>query len=95
MTTKTKNRTAHVEVRSISPLGTWPARGPDKGVSVQIVPNGVERLKTLNSRAAEKRGIEIINCGVGYYNRTGPASMYGRALAEAKSIAAKINGEEN
>ena len=83
--------TAYVEVRCQPAKGTWPAQGPDKYVAVQVVPEGVERLKTLNASAAEKRGIRIIYIGQGYWNRRGPTSALGIAIAEAKKVADQIN----
>jgi len=90
---KSEKRTAHVEVRSMSAKGSWPHRGPDRYVAVQVVPDGVVPLKALNKYVAACRGIEIIFCGSGYYNRTGPRSSFGQALAEAEQIAKEINCE--
>ncbi len=84
--------TAYLEVRSIGAKGTWPHRGPDIGVYVQIVPDGEQRLKVLNRKIARKRGIIIIDCGVGYGQRyTSPNSMYSKAVAKAEKIVDSIN----
>jgi hypothetical protein len=55
------------------------------------VPTDQERLTYLNHRVAAKRGIEIIYCGEGYSNRTGPTSALGQAMAKAERIAEEIN----
>lgn len=60
-------------------------------MAVQIVPDGVEPLLALNRAAARKRGIRIIQCGEGYWSRTGPKSMLGRARIQAEHIADQIN----
>jgi hypothetical protein len=84
--------TAYVEIRSINAKGTWPHRGPDKGVFVQIVPEGEKPLRVLNRKVAKKRGIIIIDCGVGYGQRyTSPNSMYSKAVAKAEKIVDSIN----
>jgi len=94
MATATQSKTAYVEVRSQNAKGTWPSRGPDTYVTVQVVPEGVERLKCLNYRVAEKRGIKLIYVGEGYRERQKTArSALGAAIAEAKRIAAEINGD--
>ncbi len=86
--------TAHVEIRSQSPKGSWPAQGPDTYVMVQVVPAGVERLKVLNRKVAARRGIKLIHCGEGYHQRQQTnRSMLGAALEEARATAAEINGE--
>ncbi len=97
MTSETK-RTAYVEIRSqhskkSSPNGFG---GPDTYISVQVVPDGVERLKVLNKRAAKERGIELIYCGEGYSNRVATnQSMLNQARAEAERIATEINAEKS
>jgi len=84
-------KTAYVEIRSQRPKGTWPSQGPDTYVAVQIVPAGVARLKCLNRRAAEARGIEIVYCGEGYSNRCATTrSMLGAAIAAADRLALEI-----
>ena len=85
---------AYLEIRSQKTRGTWPRQGPDKYIAVQLVPEGVEPLKTLNENVAEKRGITILHFGAGYYNRTGPQSSYGKALAAAKAFVAEHNQSE-
>jgi len=61
---------------------------------VQVVPEGVEKLKYLNYRVAEKRGIELIRVGEGYRDRQKTTrSALGAAIAEARRIAAEINGD--
>lgn len=86
-------KTAFVEVRSQPTKGRGWATGPDTYVAVQVVPEGIQPLVVLNSRTATLRGIEIIHCGEGYSNRQKTThSMLGKALAEAKQLAAKING---
>ena len=85
-------KTAHVEVRSQSPKGSFPHAGPDTYVMVQVVPDGIEPLVCLNRKAAEKRGIELIYCGEGYSNRQKtPRSMLNQAVANAEVIADEIN----
>jgi len=66
-------------------------KGPDKYVAVQIVPNGVNALKVLNSSFAEKRGIIIKYFGEGYSNRTTSQSMLGKAFSDAKSFIEEFN----
>lgn len=85
---------AHVEIRSQhSRGGSNGFGGPDTYVAVQVVPEGVEPLKCLNHRVADKRGIEIIRCGEGYSSRCKTTrSALGAAIAKAKRIAAEING---
>jgi hypothetical protein len=80
---------ALLEVRTQKQRG---GKGPGLYVAVQKVPDGVEPLKCLNHAAAKRRGIEIIWCGEGYWNRKGPKSMYGQALAKANAICEKVNG---
>ena len=89
-------RKAFVEVRSQHSRGSSSNTfgGPDTYVAVQIVPAGVERLKVLNSKFADQRGIEIIHCGEGYRNHSGPKSSLGKSLAKAERIAKEINDEE-
>lgn len=82
---------AIVEIRSQKASGKWPKVGPDRYVAVQIVPDGIEPLTVLRSDVAAKRGIEIVNCGEGYRQHTGPRSSFGKALAKAKELAAKVN----
>lgn len=82
---------AIVEIRTKPAKGTWPNRGPNKYVAVQIVPDGVKPLIALNESVARKRGIVIIQCGDGYHNRIGPNSMFGKAFAKASRIADSIN----
>jgi len=82
---------AYIEVRTQPAKGTWPNRGPNKYVAVQIVPDDVKPLTVLNDSIARKRGIVIIRCGEGYHNRTGPNSMYGKALRKAQNIVNSIN----
>ena len=84
---------AIIEKRTQSPSGTWPKQGPDHYIAVQVVPGGVEPLKTLNRDAARRRGIEIIRCGEYYGRSVGPRSLYAKALESARGIAAKINGD--
>ncbi len=89
-------KTAYIEIRSQGSRGGNNNKfgGPDTYVAVQIVPEGVEPLKCLNQFAAKKRGIEILYCGEGYYNRQQTTrSMLGKALAKARQIAEEINNE--
>jgi hypothetical protein len=81
---------AYIEERAQHARG---GRGPDRYVAVQVVPDGVERLKQLRESVAERRGIRIIHCGEGYYGSRGPRSALGQALAKAAQICAEINGE--
>ena len=93
MTTTTK-QTAYVEVRNQhAKTGSSGRKGPDAYVAVQIVPEGVERLRVLNHAVAAKRGIEIQIIDEGYSLHTGPRSRLGQAIRKAEEIAAKINGE--
>jgi len=86
---------AYVEERTQKARGTWPARGPDTYVAVQIVPEGVEPLKQLNHRVADNRGIKIVYCGEGYSNRCGSGrSMLDHARAKAKEIVDSVNLQE-
>ncbi len=84
-------KTAYVETRSQPAKGTFPRQGPDTYVMVQVVPDGAKLLRCLNHMAARSRGIELIYCGEGYSNRSGPRSMLGRAVEQATQIANKIN----
>lgn len=36
-----------------------------------------------------KNGIKVVPCGTGYWNRRGPRSNYGQAIAYAKELAAE------
>ena len=85
--------TAHIEDRSQGAKGTWPRRGPDRYVAVQIVPEGQEPLKVLRKDWAARKGIEIKYCGE-YYGTSsnGPRSMYAAAMAEANRIVAEHKG---
>jgi hypothetical protein len=66
--------------------------GPDIYFAVQVVPEGVERLKALNRRVAAQRGIEIVFCGEGYSRRQETMrSAYRQAEAKAVKIADEIN----
>ena len=61
--------------------------GPDTYVTVQLVPEGVAPLKQLNRKVAAKRGIELIYCGEGYWNRQATTrSALGAAIAKAEQI---------
>lgn len=83
---------AYLEIRSQNAKGTWPRRGPDTYVSVQIVPAGVIRLKQLNRKIAKNRGIILVYCGEGYYNRRNTnKSMLGKALQKAERIVQALN----
>ncbi len=83
---------AYVEIRSQSAKGSWPRQGPDTYVAVQIVPKGQTPLTVLNSRVAEKRGIEIIQCGEGYRDRQATSrSMLRQAIAKAEAIVEETN----
>ena len=84
---------AYVEERTQKARGTWPRQGPDTYVAVQIVPAGITKLKILRDDTAEERGIELVICGEGYYNRTGPQSMLGIARKKAHDLAEEINKE--
>lgn len=84
---------AYVETRRQPAKGSWPRQGPDTYVAVQVVPAGESRLSVLNRKVADQRGIQIVYCGEGYGNRTGPRSALGQALVEAQRIADRINGE--
>lgn len=88
-------RTAYVEVRSQHSRGSRVGGfgGPDRYVAVQVVPEGAERMATLNRKTAALRGIELIYVGEGYSNRRGPRSMLGKAICEAREIAGSINQE--
>ena len=87
---------AYIEVRSQCAKGAWPHSGPDRYIALQIVPQGVEPLRALQSAAAERRGILLVYCGEGYWNRTGLRSAYGRAYdlaARLQELVATINCE--
>lgn len=83
--------TAYLEIRSQPARGTWPRQGPDKYVAVQFVPDGVEKLVSLNRGVAAKRGIEIRIVGEGYSASTGPKSALGIAILRASKIVASHN----
>lgn len=87
---------AYVEIRSQHSRGSVANRfgGPDTYVAVQVVPEGAERLRVLRRDLAERRGIRIEYCGVGYREHTGPRSALGRALAEARGLADRINSAD-
>jgi len=74
--------------------GQWPAKGPDKYVAVQIVPEDATPLKVLNFAAAKRRGITIKYIGEGYGNRTGPRSSLGKAIKEAQKMVALHNTQD-
>jgi hypothetical protein len=85
---------AYIEIRSQHSRGSSANMfgGPDTYVAVQVVPEGVDRLRCLNSTVAANRGIKIIYCGEGYRkNCMTSRSMLGRAIDKAESIANKIN----
>jgi len=84
---------AFVEVRKQHSRGCGSGfGGPDTYVAVQIVPDGVERLKTLNTAVAQRRGIKLIHCGEGYSQRCKTnRSMLGKALEKARIITQTIN----
>lgn len=85
---------AYLEVRSQKSKGKWPKSGPDIYVAIQIVPNGVSRLKYLNHKVANKRGIKIIYIGEGYSKNKGPKSSYGIALKKAREYIQNLTGEK-
>lgn len=85
---------AYIETRSQKAKGRWPKQGPDTYVAVQLVPDGIEPLKYLNHKVAEVRGIKIKIFGEGYSRNSGPKSMLGIALKEAKSFIKNLKTEE-
>jgi len=88
---------AVVEVRSQHSRGSSGSKwgGPDTYVAVQIIPDGVARLRYLNRSVAARRGIEIIYCGEGYQDRQKTTrSALGAALAKAHKIADEINNQQ-
>lgn len=86
--------TAYLEVRTQHAKRRGMFHGPDTYVAVQIVPQGAERLRSLNSCAAVKREIEILYFGEGYGEHSGPRSKLGRAIAVAGEYVKKYNREE-
>jgi len=84
---------AFIEMRTQHSVGSGNGfGGPDTYVAVQVVPDGVERLKQLRRDTAAKRGIKIIYCGEGYSSRQATTrSMLGAAKEKARQIAAQIN----
>ena len=82
---------AYVEERTQKATGQWPRQGPELYVAVQVVPDGVVKLKALNNSVAEKRGIKIIYCGEGYGRNYGPRSAIYAARRKAEQIADRIN----
>lgn len=85
---------AYVEVRSQHSVGSSVGvfGGPDTYVAVQVVPDGVARLKVLRRDIAEKRGIEIVYFGDGYHrNQRTMRSKLGSALARARAWADDYN----
>jgi hypothetical protein len=86
---------AIVEVCSQKSVGSGSGfGGPDTYFAVQIVPDGVEPLKVLNSAVAAVRGIEIRYFGEGYLRNTGPRSSYAKARAKAELFAAEYNAKQ-
>ena len=83
--------TAHLEIRSKSPKGSWPKQGPDCYVAVQLVPEGVKPLKCLCRKNAMRRRIKIVYCGNAYRQNAGPKSMYSKALNKAHEIVNTVN----
>ena len=65
--------------------------GPDTYVAVQIVPNGTAPLKSLNERAAKRRGITILRMGEGYSKNSGPRSSLGQAMAKGQTFVNDYN----
>ena len=51
---------AYVEIRRQKSRGTWPKCGPDTYVAVQVVPDNVQKLVSLQQKAANNRGITLI-----------------------------------
>lgn len=83
---------AYLETRQQHTKGSWPRQGPDTYVSVQVVPDGVERLIVLNRRTAAIRGIKLIYCGQGYQDRCKTdRSTLGAAIVKAQHIVNIIN----
>jgi len=89
---------AYVEIRSQKSVGSSNNDfggscfgGPDTRFAVQVVPEGVEKLKVLDQRIAKKRGIEIIYFGEGYRKNQGSKSSYGKNLLEAEKFAKDFN----
>jgi len=89
---------AYVEIRKQRSRGSSAHQfgGPDVYVAVQVVPDNVEKLKVLNRKVAQKRGIKIIYCGEGYSQcQQTSRSLLGQALIKAREIAEKINNCKN
>ncbi len=63
--------------------------GPDRYVAVQIVPDGVAPLASLQAHVAKQRGIKIKHFGEGYSKSNGPKSALGQAIAAAKAYIAE------
>ena len=84
--------TAYVETRNLPLKGRFSR--PDVYVAVQVVPEGSPPLRSLRQDSAKKRGIEIVHFGEGYRRHSGPNSMFGKALAEARAYADQINNPQ-
>ena len=65
--------------------------GPDTYVAVLIIPAGAVAPKILRRDLLADRGIEMRVIGEGYDKHRSMRSSLGRAIAEAREIAAKIN----
>lgn len=78
--------TYEIHTRSQKSVGSGPGKfgGPDTYVAVTATPEGVETPRYLNRSVLAKRGIKIFYFGEGYSKHSGPRSMLGRALAEAR-----------
>lgn len=63
-------------------------------VAVQLVPEGVEPLEALRADLAERRGIQIVQCGEGYRRNDGPRSALGRARAEAERVVEEHDAQQ-
>lgn len=55
-------------------------RGPDRYVTVQVVPPGKARLKILNHKYADVHGIRLEHMGEGYSTSVGPRSRLWKAI---------------
>ncbi len=83
---------ARVEIRSQPTKGSWPRRGPDTYVTVQVIPDGATPLTVLNRKNATDRGIRLLHCGEGYKDRCKTdRSALGSAIRLAEALADAIN----
>jgi hypothetical protein len=88
-------KVAKVEVRTKhAKRGRSGFCGPDKYVAVTVAEAGVAVPYALNEKRLRKLGVSVEYFGDGYGQHSGPRSMLGRAIAEARAFTAAINERE-